>query len=70
MGPYCKFCNNRCFIPTDKGLRAQCIKGQNYDFLNDALKAINQNDKCDKAEKESIIKNLTDRINEMKKDWI
>jgi hypothetical protein len=39
MGPYCKFCDNRCFVPTDKGdriksgLKATCDKGKAYDLL-------------------------------------
>ena len=31
MGPYCKFCNNRCFVPTDEGLRASCDEGKRFD---------------------------------------
>lgn len=39
MGPYCKFCGDRCFIPTSKedktkrDLKATCLKGIAFDSM-------------------------------------
>jgi hypothetical protein len=39
MGPYCKFCGERCFVPTTKDdiiktdLKATCKKGVAYDLV-------------------------------------
>lgn len=40
MGPYCKFCGTRCFVPTTendivkKDLKATCEKGRIFDIQN------------------------------------
>lgn len=40
MGPYCKFCGNRCFVPTNKDdivkkdLKATCSEGIAFDLEN------------------------------------
>lgn len=44
MGPYCKFCNNRCFIPTTKDdiittdLKATCDEGIKFDLEQENIK--------------------------------
>lgn len=42
MGPYCKFCNNRCFVPTNDGLKATCLKGVFFDAKLKELKELEE----------------------------
>ena len=73
MGPYCKFCNNRCFAPTDKGLKATCKKGIEFDLLVDKLNEI-KNDKRKDAEyirlKSVYVPYLEREISALKNTWV
>jgi hypothetical protein len=69
MGPYCKFCNNRCFVPTNEGLRASCDDGKIFDSLIDRLKRLEKvNDR--NYLKPFYIKRVKSEIDQMKKKWI
>jgi hypothetical protein len=52
MGGYCKFCNNHCFVPVEKGeifnvaLKATCLNGQIFDY--DCTLPVLQNSKGEK----------------------
>lgn len=48
MGPYCKFCGDRCFIPTTKDdiitrdLKATCPEGVKFDLDMERLNELEQ----------------------------
>lgn len=51
MGPYCKFCNDRCFAPTtshdyiSKDIRATCHDGVKFDMSSEYPELIATDDK-------------------------
>lgn len=45
MGPYCKFCDNRCFVYTNKGLKATCKEGKFFELKKALLKKHGTNKK-------------------------
>jgi hypothetical protein len=69
MGPYCKFCGNRCFKPTESGLIAQCSKGKYLEALVIKLKELEQNNKFDLL-KDFHIKKYKEEITRIKTEYL
>lgn len=51
MGPYCKFCGDRCFIPTEKNdyiktdIKATCLEGIKFDMSSTYSELLSKDEK-------------------------
>ena len=78
MGPYCKFCVNRCFVPTTEedlkngyaySLKATCSKGMKFDAIkNQSRKVANDvlNEQMGLAEASRFLAALAEELEELK----
>lgn len=66
MGPYCKFCNQRCFVPVARlsllstDIRATCKEGMRHDFKTEIQKRLTE--LKDEIRAEQNIDNIMDII--------